>query len=240
MVFNFLTSFTESAEYKTWSHNVDVKDDFLSQAMRRLMHHEYYTNKELLEFAKRDEFESRGLDYVHFKCIDDIYESYYLHNFVKTSEFLPIGITLSQVVRDKQGSTDFVVIYANEVYSLMTGYIRKEIVGRKFTELNREEQYEYEKCNKYVTDKLRQASSLVIKLNNHCKNGDPFQQLLGTKSIFDSKGTYSYLIGIHADITIDYGIFWSDRLIKSLLSKLPSILSSIELQHASVKYTCVD
>ena len=237
----FLSAFAQSEEYVKWCQNIETKQDYLCQSLRRLMYHEKFSNEGVEKFAKRDEYESKGLDYVHFKCVDDICESYYLYNFIGTVEHLPIGMTLSQVVRDtKEGITDFVIIYANEVYSWMTGYIRKEIVGRKFLDFNREMNRDIDKRNQFVSDKLRQSNTLAIKLNNYCKNGEPFQQILGTKPIFDSNGTYAYVVGIHIDVTIEYGLFWSDKLMANLLSKLPDRLSTLELQHVSTKYTCRD
>ena len=117
----------------------------------------------------------------------------------------------------------------------MTGYIRKELIGSKFMDFNKESKRHIDKRNQFISNNLFQSNSFVIMLNNYCKNGNPFQQLLGIKPIFDSNGTYAYVIGIHIDVTIEYGIFWSDKLMTSLLSKLPERLSALELQHVALK-----
>ena len=227
IVLRYLSVFSHSDEYMSWSRNIETKQNYLCQSLKRLMHHECCTSEEEESFAMYDEFGPKGLDYVHLACFDDIYESYYLYNFIGKVECLPIGITLSQVMRDKKGSmTDFIIIYANEMYSWMSGYIRKELVGCKFTDFNKEAKRDVGVVNRFVSDNLHQSNSFITMLNNYCKNGDSVQQLLGVKPIFDSNGTYAYVIGIHIDVTIEH---WSDDLMTILLSKLPSRLSALEL-----------
>ena len=239
IVLRFLPSFCRSDEYMAWLGNIEETQNYLCQSLKRLMHQEHYTNEEKGNSTVCDEGGPKCLGYVHFKCVDDICESYYLYNFINTVECLPIGITLSQVVRDnKEGVTDFIMIYANEMYSWMTGYIRKELVGCKFTDFNKEAKRDIIKRNLFMTNSMRQSNSFVITLNNQGKKGNLCQQLLGTKPIFDSNGTFAYVIGIHIDVTVDYGIFWSDKLMTNLLSKLPSRLSALELQQAYMEYTC--
>ena len=238
IIINFLSTFILSDEYIQWTHDIESKEDDLSQALSKLADHVDYSDEEAKSFAKRDGLECKGLEYVHFKCIDDIFESYYLYNFIGTVECLPIGITLSQVARHSEsGMIDFIMIYTNEMYSWMTGYIRKELVGSKLTDINKETKRDIVKNNSFVSDSLCQSNSFITALNSQHKNGDLFQQLLGIKPIFDSNGTFAYVIGIHMDVTIEYGTFWSNKWMTSLLSMLPSKLSALELPHVEHKYS---
>ena len=109
------------------------------------------------------------------------------------------------------------LVYVNQAFCRMTGYSKSEILGRNCRFLQGPET-EVESVSALV-DALRHGSELSLKLVNYHRNGEPFENLLSLRPVFDSNGVYCYVIAIQLETS---GRDVQLELYAALLHLLPS------------------
>ena len=226
IVLLFLPSFVRSTEFITWNESIPNTNNCLHSNLDGLKDQNHVESETYV--ADREWFNRRCLPYVHSSCLHDVMGSYYLYNFLQAAESLPIGITLCKV--SKQSYTkalEFPIIYVNEMYSLMTGYSQKEILGFNLNDFVYSNKANY--CRD-LSDHLKQAKSYMTTVDDYCKNGYPYQHLIGVKPIKDSRKEYTYVITIHMDAYDEREMEQNRSVMYNLLLKLPSVLNAFELQ----------
>ena len=221
----FLPSFVRSTEFIKWNESVTNTNNYLNQNLDGLIEQKYVESEACL--ADREWFNRRCLPYIHPSYLKDIMGSHYLYNFIQGVKSLPIGITLCKVSKHNDlKSVEFPIVYVNEMYSLMTGYNQKEILGFNLDDFvySRKENY-----SRDLSDHLKQAKSYMTTIDDYCKSGYPYQHLVGVKPIRDSRKEYTYVISIHMDAYDEREMEQNRTIMYNLLLKLPTVLNAFEL-----------
>ena len=104
------------------------------------------------------------------------------------------GITLSD-----PDIEDNPIIYANEAFELITGYNRRETIGRncRFLQGDDHDQKGLEKIRFAVKNK----ESVTVTLRNYRKDGKMFYNRTTVRPLFDREGNLVYFLGLQHDIT---------------------------------------
>jgi PAS domain S-box-containing protein len=104
------------------------------------------------------------------------------------------GITLSD-----PDQPDNPIVYANEAFELITGYDRKEIVGRncRFLQGEDRDQPEIER----IREALREHKPVTVTLRNYRKNGELFYNQFSIRPLFDQNGKLIYYLGTQYDVS---------------------------------------
>jgi len=104
------------------------------------------------------------------------------------------GITISTMAEE-----DRPLIYVNEGFERITGYSRKEVVGKNCRFL------QGEKTNsdtvKQIRDAIRKEESCTVELLNYTKAGKPFWNRLSITPIFNEENKLTHYVGVQSDIT---------------------------------------
>lgn len=143
----------------------------------------------------------------------------WLHDLIVAVEELPLCVTLATAREERRG---FPLVYVNKTFERVTGYDRKEIVGRncRFLQSRKTEMEQIRKLQ-YA---LRCALPVKVALTNVRKDGEEFINLLAMKPIFDSHGVYSYVVGVQYDITLTGASLRELNMVNDLLNILPNVL----------------
>lgn len=104
------------------------------------------------------------------------------------------GITLSDPDQE-----DNPIIYANEMFELITGYSQEEIIGRNCRFLQGEER-DQDGLEK-VRTAIRERKSATVTLRNYRKNGEMFYNRFTIRPLFDREGNLIYFLGLQHDVT---------------------------------------
>jgi PAS domain S-box-containing protein len=178
---------------------------------------------ELFSFREgaTEETVTRAIASVDTKEIDRLlaYGSW-LDSLLAAVEDLPICVSLSTANVNRKG---FPLIYVNKAFESTTGYMRSEIVGQNCRFLQSGGFCEQEVINK-LTSALASASPIKVAITNYRKDGATFKNLLAMKPIFDTKGTYRFVIGVQFDVTAEDADISRINMIDDLLSILPNVV----------------
>lgn len=109
-------------------------------------------------------------------------------------EAAPIGISIADA--KQQG---FPLTYVNQGFLNITGYRRKDVLGRNCQFLQGPETSE--KSVELIRQTIQQQQTVVVELVNYRKNGEPFWNILHLSPIFDEQGELVAFIGIQQDVT---------------------------------------
>lgn len=104
------------------------------------------------------------------------------------------GVTLSDPDQE-----DNPIVYANEVFELITGYSNSEIIGRncRFLQGDDHDQQGLEEIRKAI----REQQSVTVTLRNYRKDGTLFHNQFTIRPLFDRQGRLIYFLGLQHDIT---------------------------------------
>lgn len=104
------------------------------------------------------------------------------------------GITISSM-----SSKDRPLIYVNDGFQRMTGYIEKEVIGRncRFLQGKDTDQESVQK----IRDAIQKEESCIVELLNYKKDGSPFWNRLSITPIRDDLNKVSHYVGVQSDIT---------------------------------------
>ena len=178
---------------------------------------------ELFSFREgaTEETVTRAIASVDSKEIDRLLASgSWLDSLLAAVEDLPICVSLSTANVNRKG---FPLIYVNKAFEATTGYLRSEIVGQNCRFLQSGGFCEQEIINK-LTTALAAAAPVKVAITNYRKDGTTFKNLLAMKPIFDTKGTYRFVIGVQFDVTADDADITKINMIDDLLSILPNVV----------------
>ena len=227
-----LPRFLQSSIFKAWREK-EVANGFAAVALMKAIDSKKQLNKphsfsSILsnQSAKLDPDRNEAVCYMQraFAALDPIElpriaKSHYLSAFLASVEGLPISVSLASASPKRRG---FPLIYVNAIFAEITGYDRREIIGRNcsFLQQGKAEQ----KSIDMMVEALRDAKPVKVEITNHRKNGEPFGNLLAMKPIFDYKGVYSFVVGLQFDLTSDNSTIPALQMIDSLMAMLPDRL----------------
>ena len=104
------------------------------------------------------------------------------------------GITLSD-----PDQPDNPIVFANQVFTEMTGFRQEEIIGRNCRLRNRDDR------DQGGLEAIRQAladeSGTEVTLRNYRKNGELFYNQLTIQPLRDEQGKLIYYLGVQYDVT---------------------------------------
>lgn len=96
---------------------------------------------------------------------------------------------------------DTPIVYANAVFTRLTGYSQEEILGRNCRFLHRDDldQPGLEK----IRDALRRHETVSVVLRNYRKDGSRFLNHLTIRPLLDLSGKVIYYLGVQHDISAE-------------------------------------
>ncbi|MFP5275180.1 PAS domain-containing sensor histidine kinase [Coleofasciculus sp.] len=110
-----------------------------------------------------------------------------------------LGAASCGIILSDASKPDMPIVYCNPAFETITGYSRKEVIGRNChflqgadTDPNGVEQ---------IRQALRTQQDVKVVLRNYRKDGTPFWNELAISPIRDAKGHVIYFIGVQTDIT---------------------------------------
>lgn len=104
------------------------------------------------------------------------------------------GITLSDPDQE-----DNPIVYANEMFEMITGYSQEEIIGRncRFLQGKDRDQKELDQVREAIRDNKR----ITVTLRNYRKNGEMFYNRFTIRPLYDREGNLIYYLGLQHDVT---------------------------------------
>jgi len=104
------------------------------------------------------------------------------------------GITISTM-----SSKDRPLIYVNEGFQRMTGYLHEEVIGRncRFLQGDDTDQVAVQK----IRDAVSKGESCVVELLNYKKDGTPFWNRLSITPIVNNDNEVTHYVGVQSNIT---------------------------------------
>ena len=218
MVIHFIPKFIESIEYKTWKKVIDLTDDYLSIGLMGLFEQNSSTSEFLIE--NREWCKELGLTYIYESYREQLTRSFYVYNFIRVAENLPISISICGV--EGIDNVSFPIIYVNEMYGLMVGPNRSDILGKNFGYIKN--------SNRGLYDHLVNVKPYVTKLSHPDSQDGDKKYLVGIRPIVDNNNKYLYVIVIHMDIHYEDELEKAYSFMHNLILKLPRRLCSLELK----------
>jgi len=110
-----------------------------------------------------------------------------------------VDASISGVIITDNQQPDNPIIYCNEAFEKMTGYVRNEIIGRNCRFLQKEDRNQEER--KVLKDAVLQGKHSVVEIRNYTKSGTLFWNELYVSPVKDEKGNVTYFIGVQHDVT---------------------------------------
>ena len=118
-----------------------------------------------------------------------------IHTQTKAMEFASDGIFIIDAVKP-----GFPVIYANPSFFILTGYSKKEVIGKGYFAFNGLD------ANLPVAQEIKQTlcqgNLFYGEMLNSKKNGEKFWSLLRIAPVRDSQGVITHYVGIKTDTTL--------------------------------------
>jgi sigma-B regulation protein RsbU (phosphoserine phosphatase) len=105
------------------------------------------------------------------------------------------GITISSMSPE-----DRPLIYVNEGFQRMTGYLDEEVIGRNCRFL--QGQNTDQKAVQKIRNAINKGESCIVELLNYKKDGSPFWNRLSITPIRDDHNEVTHYVGVQSDITV--------------------------------------
>ncbi|QJD98425.1 PAS domain-containing protein [Mucilaginibacter robiniae] len=102
------------------------------------------------------------------------------------------------VITDNQ-QPDNPIIYCNDAFERISGYVRREIIGRNCRFLQQEDRNQPER--EIIRKALQKNENCYVEIRNYRKNGTLFWNELYLSAIKDNEGKTIYFIGVQNDIS---------------------------------------
>lgn len=144
----------------------------------------------------------------------------WLHAFFSIVEDLPVCVTLSAACQSQRG---FPLIYVNKMFQQTTGYQKSEIVGRNCKFLQNGGYSEHTQIMK-ISEALRDAKPIRVKITNFKKDGTPFKNLLALKPVFDVDGKYCFVVGVQIDCSSDDTDAEQITMVDDIIYMIPNVM----------------
>mmetsp|Transcript_16509 Transcript_16509/g.14883 ORF Transcript_16509/g.14883 Transcript_16509/m.14883 type:complete len:398 (+) Transcript_16509:85-1278(+) len=144
----------------------------------------------------------------------------WLNALVAAAEGLPVSFCLSSARKERKG---FPLLYVNKSFELLTGFTRKEVIGKnfKFLQCTDTEKHLLQK----LSEALKHGKESCVILTNKKRDGKQFKNLVYVKPIFQDNGKYVYVLGFHIDVTKEFDEGESKlRLAEELMEMLPNLI----------------
>ncbi|WP_336136421.1 PAS domain-containing protein [Natronomonas amylolytica] len=106
----------------------------------------------------------------------------------------PVGITITDPAQE-----DNPIIYANDKFVELTGYFRKDIIGRNCRFLQGVETREELRAE--MREAIDNADPVTVELRNYRNDGEMFWNRVSLAPILDEGGTPDYFVGFQQDVT---------------------------------------
>ena len=94
---------------------------------------------------------------------------------------------------------DDIILYANPTFEKLSGFLNKELIGNKATELFVDNNYKKQILNKYELREKGISDSYEVEIIN--KNGEKRYWMISGAPNYDLNGQLIGSIGVHLDIT---------------------------------------
>jgi PAS domain S-box-containing protein len=104
------------------------------------------------------------------------------------------GVTLADPDLD-----DAPIVYANKAFEKLTGYTRKDIIGRNCRFLQGDDRDQAARTQ--IAEAMKNHQAVEVTLRNYKKNGELFHNRLKIMPLTDSKQRIIYYLGLQYDIT---------------------------------------
>jgi PAS domain S-box-containing protein len=128
------------------------------------------------------------------KLLEDESDAYQLGLKNRALSSAAEGITISD-----PDQPDNPIIYANEGFERLTGYSRKDVLGKNCRFLQGKD------TDQSTVDELRAAirehRPVMVELLNYRKDGSPFWNRLSVTPVYDAHGKTTHFIGVQSDVT---------------------------------------
>lgn len=144
----------------------------------------------------------------------------WLHAFFNIVEDLPVCITLAAACQSQRG---FPLIYVNKMFQQTTGYQKSEIVGRNCKFLQNGGYSEHTQIMK-ISEALREAKPIRVKITNFKKDGTPFKNLLALKPVFDADGKYCFVVGVQIDCSSEDTDAEQVTMVDDIIYVIPNVM----------------
>jgi two-component system cell cycle sensor histidine kinase/response regulator CckA len=110
-----------------------------------------------------------------------------------------VAATVEGVTIADAREPDMPIIFANEAFYAMTGYVESEVLGRncRFLQGEGTDSPSLQK----IRDSLTTRQNCVVELLNYTKAGRPFWNRLSLIPLSDEAGELTHVIGLQSDIT---------------------------------------
>jgi len=110
------------------------------------------------------------------------------------------------------------ITFANRASLELTGRAEDELVGKNCRVL--QGQRTEGAAVRIITDSLRKAKPVILRITNYNKSNEPFKNVLCLQPVYDSAGDYRYSIGLQAnEVTFERDPSMNEKLRKLLPTK---------------------
>ena len=197
VVLSTFTAFATSRTYESWCEREYALKAFCMEASKKPEKPARRAGQLLLGMKDSD---AVSVDSIVEAIPSDKLTAYlstksWLHALRAVIEDLPICVTLATARKTQPG---FPLIMVNRMFEETTGYSRSEIIGQNCKFLQSGGYCEHSQLWR-LSEALRNAKPMRVRITNYRKDGSSFKNLLAIKPIFDSEGNYCFVLGVQID-----------------------------------------
>ena len=110
-----------------------------------------------------------------------------------------LDASISGIVITDNLQPDNPIIYCNGAFENISGYARKEIIGRNCRFLQREDRSQHER--QVIRESIENGQNCAVEIRNYKKDGGLFWNELYLSAIKDEQGNVTHFIGVQNDIS---------------------------------------
>ena len=142
------------------------------------------------------------INYCQFSMLENGLFSVSGNNIKKDFELLTraLDAAIPGIIITDNIQPDNPIIYCNAAFEKMTGYDRKEIIGRNCRFLQNQDRNQ--PASQAIRNAVQTGKSCVVEMRNYKKNGTLFWNELFISPVFNTEGEVAYFIAVQNDISI--------------------------------------
>jgi len=118
-----------------------------------------------------------------------------LELFKQVVENISYGITITEVENSNK------LLYVNKSFETITGYSKKEVIGRNCSFLQNDDIYQKELYE--IKKAIEERKKIQVELRNYKKDGTLFYNLISISPVYNKNKQITHFVGIQKDITQD-------------------------------------